>query len=91
MRPFAEPFTGVAINCETPNCPASPISTGNALADPHVNVNAWNRRALPAEDVRAGALDAIKMGFLSAAPGEWLVSDIERVTAAILRALEGEP
>lgn len=38
---------------------------------------------------REAALDAIKMGFLSAAPGEWRVSDIERVTDAILRAMEG--
>jgi hypothetical protein len=37
---------------------------------------------------------AIRWGFISAAPGEWRVSDIERVTDAILAALpaadEGE-
>ena len=43
-----------------------------------------------AAQAREAALDAIKMGFLSAAPGEWRVSDIERVTEAILRALEQE-
>lgn len=43
-----------------------------------------------AAQAREAAADAIKMGFLSAAPGEWRVSDIERVTEAILRALEQE-
>ena len=52
----------------------------------HMGAEAWVPRDLMAE--------AIRWGFISAAPGEWRVSDIKRVTDAILAALpapdEGE-
>ncbi|WWT39624.1 hypothetical protein [Microcystis phage Mel-JY03] len=56
--------------------PKSEHDAGNVLTD--------------AAQAREAALYAIKRGFLSAAPGEWRVGDVERVTTAILRALEQE-
>jgi hypothetical protein len=45
------------------------------------------------ETVQAAQIEAVRLGFASAAPGEWLISDIRRVTDAIeaaLRALAQE-
>lgn len=38
-------FGGAQIDCITTNCPASPITSGNALGDPLVAFTAWNTRA----------------------------------------------
>lgn len=61
-----EDIVGVTIECLTPNCPASPISTGDAMCDPIINLTAWNRRALPSATQAGGwmppDIDAIENG-----------------------------
>ena len=42
---FHGDYGGMQIDCITPNCPASPITTGNSMSDPLIAFNAWNRRA----------------------------------------------
>lgn len=44
MMAYAGDVGGVHIECETPDCPASPISTGGSMMDPLIAWNAWNRR-----------------------------------------------
>lgn len=44
---LAEPFKGLSIHCQTVNCPAAPTTSGMALFDPQIIIDAWNRRPTP--------------------------------------------
>jgi hypothetical protein len=59
--------------------------TPRYIASPHMHPGAavWVPRDLLTE--------AVQWGFISAAPGDWRVSDIRRVADAILAALPAPP
>lgn len=41
----------INIECQTVNCPASPISSGDLIVDAHKALEAWNTRALASPDL----------------------------------------
>jgi hypothetical protein len=86
----------IDITCETVNCPASHVSSGDAMVDPLVPFNAWNRRAPPPELATLRASEArmrealvanarVKLSELTA----WLEQDEDNPTL-LLAALTDE-
>lgn len=58
LSEFPDHGGGVSIICLTTNCPASDLSSGDAMSDPLIPLNAWNTR-IPAPDV-SGLVEALR-------------------------------